>query len=224
MNAREADEVLVSDDARGAGRVDITVVHGRYETALNVSAGELVRLRAAIDERLFTLPADDVRAAVEAERQRAAAHAREGYRGNENCDDIAKRILSGEPAADEIPGRVWGPPAVDVREALVSLLEEWGEGAVLARDIMERFEVRPHGTVADADEELARLSDAARPGPWKAHETVQADNFIVEEKQGLLLGPGPVMGPSYDRSTTQYVVELVNRHRAALEAAREVRS
>ena len=69
-----------------------------------------------------------------------------------------------------------------------------------------------------SDAELARLSDAARPGPWRAYETVQADNFIVEERQGLLNGPGPVMGPSYDRSTTEYVVALVNLHRATLEA------
>lgn len=64
MTAREADEVLVSNDASKTGRVFITVVHGRYETALNVSAGELVRLRAAIDAHLSTPPADDVREAL----------------------------------------------------------------------------------------------------------------------------------------------------------------
>jgi hypothetical protein len=40
------------------------------------------------------------------ERERAALHAEEGYRWGENCDDIAKRIRSGEPAeiaAREVP-------------------------------------------------------------------------------------------------------------------------
>ncbi|MDF2915872.1 MAG: hypothetical protein K0S70_89 [Microbacterium sp.] len=69
------------------------------------------------------------------------------------------------------------------------------------------------------DEAMKRLSEAARPGPWRAYETVQADNFIVEESQGLLNGPGPVMGPSYDKSTVEYVVALVNAHRATLDAA-----
>lgn len=32
------------------------------------------------------------------ERERAALHAEEGYRMEEHCDDIAKRIRSGEPA------------------------------------------------------------------------------------------------------------------------------
>lgn len=36
--------------------------------------------------------------AVLAERERAALHAEEGYRLGEHCDDIAKRIRSGEPA------------------------------------------------------------------------------------------------------------------------------
>lgn len=36
--------------------------------------------------------------AVLAERERAALHAEEGYRLDERCDDIAKRIRSGEPA------------------------------------------------------------------------------------------------------------------------------
>jgi len=72
-----------------------------------------------------------------------------------------------------------------------------------------------------AHAELRRLSDAARPGPWRAYETLQADNFIVEESQGLLLGTGPVMGPSYDKSTVAYVVALVNAHRAGALMARE---
>jgi hypothetical protein len=67
--------------------------------------------------------------------------------------------------------------------------------------------------------ELARLSDAARPGPWRAYETVMADNFIVEESQGLLNGPGPVMGPSYDKATVEYVVALVNAHRDGILAS-----
>lgn len=63
---------------------------------------------------------------------------------------------------------------------------------------------------------LDALSNAARPGPWRAYETVHADNFVVEASQGLLNGPGPVMGPSYDKSTVEYVVALVNAHRAGL--------
>lgn len=73
----------------------------------------------------------------------------------------------------------------------------------------------------DAEDELARLSAAARPGPWQVYNTVQADTFIVEESQGLLRGPGPVMGPSYDKSTAEYIVALVNSHRAELAAGQE---
>lgn len=54
----------------------------------------------ALIERLRRAEAQ-VTDAVAAERARAAAHAREGYRASENCDDIEKRILSGEPAIDE---------------------------------------------------------------------------------------------------------------------------
>jgi hypothetical protein len=65
-------------------------------------------------------------------------------------------------------------------------------------------------------DELARLSAAARPGRWGAYETVQADNFIVREGEGLFNGPGPIMGPSYDKTTVEYVVALVNAHRSGL--------
>lgn len=73
--------------------------------------------------------------------------------------------------------------------------------------------------MSDLTEDLARLSAAARPGRWAAYETGQADNFIVREEEGLFYGPGPIMGPSYDKTTVEYVVALVNAHRAGLLAA-----
>lgn len=75
--------------------------------------------------------------------------------------------------------------------------------------------IHPQGITED----LARLSDAARPGPWLAYETVQADSLIVKEGEGLFNGPGPIMGPSYDKTTVEYVVALVNAHRAGFLAA-----
>ena len=55
-------------------------------------------LDAAVDALARKHPEPEITEAVAAERERAARHADEGYRWGENCDDIAKRIRSGEPA------------------------------------------------------------------------------------------------------------------------------
>lgn len=79
--------------------------HDAEWVRLNLRREHLERIEAAHDA--------EVRGA---ERERAALHAEEGYRMEERCDDIAKRIRSGEPAeiaarpgvvAEEPEGRRW---------------------------------------------------------------------------------------------------------------------
>lgn len=62
-----------------------------------------IAMPGAVEEVARRIEASDWLAAHdaevrEAERERAALHAEEGYRMGEHCDDIAKRIRSGEPA------------------------------------------------------------------------------------------------------------------------------
>lgn len=83
-------------------------------------AKEQRRIAGEIFDRWLAAHDADVR---EAERERAALHAEEGYRMGEHCDDIAKRIRSGEPAeitarpvvAEEPEARAWEPADGDKR-------------------------------------------------------------------------------------------------------------
>lgn len=170
-----------------------------------------------------TPPADDVREAVEAERQRAAAHAREGYRGNETCDDITKRILSGEPAANEIPVRTWGPPTDGVREALAfhlfaeeSTQEEeftrrvWANHPAehpvkrlyfdQADSIRAAFEVRPRGTVTQPADDLREALAMTKRTSERYRCLTKGCNprCGVGDRPAAIVEAGPVLGGHHD--------------------------
>lgn len=112
---------------------------------------------------------DEVMAAHDAEvraeeRERAALHAEEGYRMEERCDDIAKRIRSGEPA--EISARAgvvaeepdWEYGATGWDPAKVPSLRESLDGALDS----QRYWI----DVVGAPSRLMKRTPGRKPGPW----------------------------------------------------------
>lgn len=58
--------------------------------------------------------------------------------------------------------------------------------------------------MTDAHAALAAKAEAARPGPWRVYESMQADTFVLVGEKGLL-ADDVIAGPTYERRNAEYI-------------------
>lgn len=69
-------------------------------------------------------------------------------------------------------------------------------------------------------DELQRLADAATPGPWEHHRTIQADHY-VSAGGGILTGT-IICGPTYERNNAEFIAASRSAVPALLDRVREL--
>lgn len=146
----EADEVIVIADERKSERSVVTVTHGNYSSSLRVSNGELARIRDAIDARLSTPPADDVRELLVEARSLVESWDRRGSWSADSPVGMVMRLADALDAAEvrrrgtvtdaevEAGARVLDPDAFTERGyGAGAARQSRGEARRMARAILE---------------------------------------------------------------------------------------
>lgn len=180
---------------------------------------------------------------VLAERERAALHAQEGYRMGENCDDIAKRIRSGEPAAigapepqgepsdTEVLGE-WFTSSHGVAVAAVAPMTDRGssvmvDGRVLSpNDVAALMEFMAQGEPSDARSKHDERCEAdwgaeGQESPCRCAERAQAPvSDALRAANDLLLAAYDANSRGDDAAFLRgHIKQAVPVIRAALRAA-----
>jgi len=103
------------------------------------------------------------------ERERAALHAEEGYRYEENCDDIAKRIRSGEPAE------------ISARPGVVAEEPEWEIGVSYSTPSgpsIDGYRIRSYMKVESVEKAREFAALVERPMIQKRTKAVPAGEWV----------------------------------------------